>query len=190
MMTRDGALSVVAEAAERSGAAVFIGNGLNARAMYQIGPHRKVFYMMGSMGLSLPLAIGFSRFARMVTFAVEGDGNALMGMSAMPLAFRAQPPLVHIILDNQRYESTGGQMSPAPGVRFADVSVAVGYTLAAEVHDKIRLAAVIEKAVLEERICLVHAHTTIEESAPPPPRIPCDPAEITDRFIRKFSESS
>jgi thiamine pyrophosphate-dependent acetolactate synthase large subunit-like protein len=42
--------------------------------------------MMGSMGLALPLAIGFSRRAGSAAMAVEGDGNALMGLSGMALA--------------------------------------------------------------------------------------------------------
>lgn len=187
MLARDEALTLIAAAAARHRAAVFIGNGLAPRALRMIADRDQNFYMVGSMGLALPLAVGFCRLAAVPTIAVEGDGNALMGMSAMALAPAAHGPLVHVVLDNHGYESTGGQRSPAPGFAFVDVARAAHYPMAVEVDDAAGFASAVEEVMTGRRVCLVHAHVARAGGAPPP-RIPLHPGEITDRFrsgIRK-----
>jgi thiamine pyrophosphate-dependent acetolactate synthase large subunit-like protein len=188
VLARDRALTLIAAAAARHRAAVFIGNGLAPRALQMIADRDRNFYMVGSMGLALPLAVGFCRLARIPTIAVEGDGNALMGMPATALAPAAHGPLVHVVLDNHGYESTGGQRSPAPGFSFVDVARAAHYPMAVEVHDEAGFAAAFEEAITGRQVCMVHAHVARAGGGEPPPRIPLHPAEITDRFrsgIRK-----
>ena len=192
MLARDGALTLIAAAAARHRAAVFIGNGLAPRALRMIADRDRNFYMVGSMGLALPLAVGFCRLAQVPTIAVEGDGNALMGMSAMAIAPAAHRPLVHVVLDNQGYESTGGQRSPAPGFSFVDVARAAHYSMAVEVDDDAGLAAAVDEAITGRHVCLVHAHVARDDGVgdgEPPPRIPLHPAEITDRFRSGFRKA-
>jgi sulfopyruvate decarboxylase subunit beta len=189
MLTRDEALRRLASAPGVDDAAIFIGNGLNPRALHALADRPENFYMVGSMGLALPLAIGFGRRSGVPAIAVEGDGNALMGLSALPLARVARPPLVHLILDNDGYESTGGQRSPAPGFPFGAVAKAVPYSMVVEVVDGAQLTRALRAALTARQVCLIHAHTT-PERGDPPPRIPYHPAEITARFIRRFQEMS
>ncbi|MFE9660192.1 thiamine pyrophosphate-dependent enzyme [Streptomyces sp. NPDC005955] len=182
MLTRDDVLARLACTAEREDAAVFIGNGLNPRALHAIADRDENFYMMGSMGLALPLAIGFSRWSGRTVLAVEGDGNTLMGASAMALAPTARGSLVHVVLDNQVYESTGGQSSPAPGFSFVGAARAAGYATAVSVTEDLdTFSEALSEAAGARQPGFVHVRTAAN-SGPPPPRVPYHPAEITTRF--------
>jgi thiamine pyrophosphate-dependent acetolactate synthase large subunit-like protein len=185
VLTRNEALTLIARTAELCGAAVFVGNGLIPRALRQLADREENFYMVGSMGLALPLAIGFSRHAGVPTIAVEGDGNALMGLSGMCLAPAAGRPLVHVVLDNQGYESTGGQASPAPGFAFTEVARAARYSMSVSVKDGPELARALDRATCGGHVCLIHVHTA-RDPGTPPPRVPFHPAEITERFTARF----
>ncbi|MER7208950.1 thiamine pyrophosphate-dependent enzyme [Streptosporangium sp. NPDC000239] len=187
MLTRGEALTRVTRAADAADAAVFTGNGLIPRALYALSDRAENFYMMGSMGLALPMAVGFSKLSGAVAFAVEGDGNTLMGLSAAPLAAAATGPLVHVVLDNGMYESTGGQGSPAPRFSFVKMAEACGYSTAVSVAEGDALSLALSAAVGGGHVGLVHV-LVATDGGPPPPRVPFHPAEITERFIARFRE--
>ena len=69
------------------------------------------FYMIGSMGLLSSFGLGLALMVpEQRVFVLEGDGSALMSLGALPLIAGENPSnLVHFILDNESYESTGGQ---------------------------------------------------------------------------------
>ncbi|MER5887196.1 thiamine pyrophosphate-dependent enzyme [Streptomyces sp. NPDC001941] len=185
MLDRDETLTAVARAADGAGAALFVGNGLNPRALYARADRDENFYMMGSMGLALPLALGFARRSGLPAFAVEGDGNALMGLSALPLAPLARGTLVHVVLDNGEYESTGGQPSPAPSFDFPAAARAARYATAVSVSAPDELQAALSAAAGARRPAFVHVRTA-PDTGPKPPRVPYHPAEITTRFTARF----
>lgn len=86
------------------------------------------FYMIGSMGLvsSVGLGIALNSSRRVVIF--DGDGSALMDMGTMAMIGSLRPKnIIHIVLDNQSYESTGGQPSLTEKVRLDEVARASGY---------------------------------------------------------------
>jgi len=87
------------------------------------------FYMVGSMGCvsSLALGLALTRPDRKV-IAIDGDGAALMRMGALATIGHYRPAnLLHIVLDNGCYESTGGQASVSPGIDLAGVAAACRY---------------------------------------------------------------
>ncbi len=86
------------------------------------------FYMMGSMGLISGIAAGCAENTDKLIVALDGDGAAMMHMGQMPfIGNRQYKNLVHVVLDNAAYSSTGGQPSIAPTVDFALVAKACGY---------------------------------------------------------------
>src|SRR6266849_3100530 len=98
-MKRDEVLSLIATIAEKKRAFIFVGNGYNARALCALADHPYAFYMVGSMSLCPTLAAGFSHFVKAPVIAIEGDGNALMGMSGFPVASNAASgAFVHVVL--------------------------------------------------------------------------------------------
>ncbi len=86
------------------------------------------FYMMGSMGLISGIAAGCAEYTKKLVVAFDGDGAAMMHMGQIPfIGNRKYKNLLHVILDNAAYSSTGGQPSIAPSVDFAAVARACGY---------------------------------------------------------------
>jgi phosphonopyruvate decarboxylase len=179
-MRRDDALRAVLAEARRAGAAVFAGNGLLCRAIHALADRPDVFYMYGSMSMSPSIALGYAFHTGRPAVAVEGDGNALMGLSALPLAATASPPFLHVVLDNGVYESTGGQPSASARVDLCRIAAAAGYRSAATATDREVLARLLREA--RSRHGPSYVRVPVAAGDAPPPRVPLHPREITRRF--------
>ncbi|HLF19575.1 MAG TPA: phosphonopyruvate decarboxylase, partial [Bacteroidota bacterium] len=103
--------------------------GYNGRELHDIEDRGNQLYMVGSMGCALPLGFGLSlaRPEKRI-FVVDGDGALLMRTGNLATVGFYQPQnLVHILLDNEAHDSTGGQSTVARGVSFAAAAKAFGY---------------------------------------------------------------
>jgi phosphonopyruvate decarboxylase len=59
---------------------------------------------------------------------LDGDGAALMKMGSLATIGYYQPRnLLHVILDNESHDSTGGQQTSSPIIRFAEIAAAANY---------------------------------------------------------------
>ncbi len=108
-------------------------NGMIGRELYTTGDRAGSFYMIGSMGLGLSIAMGLAiaRPDRRVV-ALDGDGNVLMGMNVLASAGAERPQnLYHVVLDNVTHASTGGQRTIANVVALEKIALAAGYVSAA-----------------------------------------------------------
>ena len=107
--------------------AVIGGIGNTNFDLWSAGHRPQNFYMLGSMGLAFPIALGvaLAQPDRRV-FALEGDGSLLMQLGCLTtIAALAPKNLTMIVMDNGSYQITGGQATPAAAV--ADViAVALG----------------------------------------------------------------
>lgn len=187
-MNRNEALAIVAGQAEMAGAYVFAGNGYNARALCAVKDRPEFFYMVGSMGLCPALAAGFARFVSRPVLAVEGDGNALMGLSGYPACAAAvRGTFVHLVLDNGLYETTGGQRTLAGQVDLVRVATAVGYLRALSTPDETSLERALAEALRSGSMTFIHVPTDITKG-PPPPRVSHHPRVIKSRFRHRAAE--
>lgn len=183
MITRRQVLTSISEWSTLADACVFVGNGLNAREFCDISDKAQHFYMMGSMGMCAPLAAGFSHCADRAVFAVEGDGNSLMGLSSLPIMpVVCRGPFIHIVLDNGVYESTGGQQTLARHVDFAALARAAGYDFSDTVGTITQLNKVISAALHELQVRFLHVVTGQSTSDRTASRVPHSPPSITSRF--------
>jgi thiamine pyrophosphate-dependent acetolactate synthase large subunit-like protein len=95
--------------------------------LWATGHRPQNFYMLGSMGLAFPIALGvaLAQPQRRV-FALEGDGSLLMQMGCLAtIATQAPKNLCMVVMDNGVYQITGAQPTPAGAV--ADiVAIAIG----------------------------------------------------------------
>lgn len=111
--------------------AVIGGIGNTNFDLWAAGHRPQNFYMLGSMGLAFPIALGvaLAQPDRHV-FALEGDGSLLMQLGALStIAALAPKNLIMIVMDNGIYQITGAQPTPAASV--ADiVAIAIGSGLA------------------------------------------------------------
>jgi phosphonopyruvate decarboxylase len=108
--------------------------GYCGRELYAIDDRPNHFYMVGSMGCVLPLALGLALTRPdLRVIALDGDGAALMRLSAFATVGAYGPPnLWHLLLDNGAHESTGGQATVSPRVALAEVAAACGYASSLE----------------------------------------------------------
>jgi phosphonopyruvate decarboxylase len=91
------------------------------------------FPMQGSMGFAAAIALGIARVeTRRPVFVLDGDGALIMRLGSLATIGALAPRgLVHVVVDNGTYASTGGQLSVSPHVDFAAAALACGYAGAA-----------------------------------------------------------
>ncbi|MCA1550245.1 hypothetical protein I6F36_25790 [Bradyrhizobium sp. BRP19] len=111
--------------------AVIGGIGNTNFDLWAAGHRPQNFYMLGSMGLAFPIALGvaLAQPDRRV-LALEGDGSLLMQLGALSTIAALKPKnLTMIVMDNGIYQITGAQ--PTPAANVADiVAIAIGSGLA------------------------------------------------------------
>jgi sulfopyruvate decarboxylase subunit beta len=185
----DDLVLAVAEAALENGAAVFTGNGNLPRALSTLLDRRTFFYMTGSMGLCASIAAGFANRSRASVVALEGDGNLLMGSSALPAVAKAAEgrTFVHVVVDNAQCETTGGQKTLSPEVDMCGVAAADGYDSTRSVRDLDELAAALSAAFERGGRTFIHAVVGLRAS-PKHPRPRLEPSEIAERFVSEARE--
>ena len=103
--------------------------GMTSRELFTLEDRSTNFYMVGSMGCAAGLGLGLARAApnrRVVV--VDGDGALLMKLGSLATIGYYQPTnLVHVVLDNGTYESTGSQPTTATVTQFTELARASGY---------------------------------------------------------------
>jgi phosphonopyruvate decarboxylase len=129
--TRAEAVAAIHEACRD--VAIVSTTGYASRELALHGPHDGRFYMQGSMGFALAIALGVARVRpRQPVLVLDGDGALLMRLGSLATAAVLRPPqLVHVVLDNGTYGSTGGQPTVSAGVDFPAAAIACGYRSAA-----------------------------------------------------------
>ncbi|WP_375411182.1 thiamine pyrophosphate-dependent enzyme [uncultured Bradyrhizobium sp.] len=99
--------------------------------LWSAGRRPQNFYMLGSMGLAFPIALGvaLAQPQRRV-IALEGDGSLLMQLGCLSTIASLKPAnLSLIVMDNGIYQITGAQ--PTPAAAASDiVAVAQGCGIA------------------------------------------------------------
>jgi phosphonopyruvate decarboxylase len=141
LMTRSAALQTLLDEAPE--AALIATTGYTGRELSGLADRDTNFYMTGSMGCASSIGLGLAHAQpdRRV-IVVDGDGAALMRLSALPALGQRQPAnLLHLVLDNACHESTGGQATLSSTVDFARMAAAAGYPVARHVFNQEDLAS-------------------------------------------------
>ncbi|RRJ63302.1 phosphonopyruvate decarboxylase [Paenibacillus oralis] len=117
--------------------------GKTGRELYEIEDASSNLYMVGSMGCvgSFGLGLALSQPNKNIV-VIDGDGSLLMRMGSLSTNGCYNPGnMVHILLDNNAYESTGGQSTVSHNVDFVSIAAACGYTKSIHVHNLEELKA-------------------------------------------------
>jgi len=127
-LTRTAALEIVLETLHGDEAIVAT-TGKTGRELFTIADRPNHLYVVGGMGTASAIGLGIARAApQQPVVVLDGDGAALMKMGNFATIGRYAPAnLLHILLDNEAHDSTGGQATAASSVRFADVAAANNY---------------------------------------------------------------
>lgn len=109
-------------------AAVIATTGKAGRELFTLADRPQHLYQVGSMGCAGAMGLGTALAVGRPVVVVDGDGAALMKLGALAtIGAYAPRNLVHLVLDNGTYNSTGGQMTVSASVDFARVAIACGY---------------------------------------------------------------
>ncbi len=111
--------------------------GKTGRELYELEDAPNNLYMIGSMGCvsSLGLGLSLTREGKDI-IAIDGDGALLMRMGSLATnGYYSPSNMLHILLDNNTHDSTGGQLTVSHNVNFVDIAAACGYVHAKYVHD-------------------------------------------------------
>lgn len=159
--------------------------GHTSRDLFSLGHDGRFFYMQGSMGHAAAFGLGIALVHRdRQVVVLDGDGAVLMHLGCTATIAAAAPRrFVHVVLDNGRYESTGGQETPARTTSFRDVGRAVGYRTAIECRTLAELAAALDGLTDADGPCLVVVKTAPTMAAAPPRATSAmEPTDITSSF--------
>jgi thiamine pyrophosphate-dependent acetolactate synthase large subunit-like protein len=99
--------------ADRMDALVVGGLGASTYDIAASGDHARNFYLWGAMGGAVMIGLGLALAQPKLPVAViTGDGEILMGMGSLATVGLQKPAnLSIVVLDNECYGETGGQMS-------------------------------------------------------------------------------
>jgi phosphonopyruvate decarboxylase len=158
--------------------------GHTGRALYALGDRENQLYLVGSMGCASSFALGVALAAPSRRVVVlDGDGAALMRLGALATIGHERPEnLVHVVLDNESHESTGGQPTVSDTADLGAVARACGYPRV------VRAASASDAgdAVSDARgLTMIHAKVTAEPKAdlPRPSIAPRDAAARLRAFL-------
>lgn len=127
--------------------------GHTSRVLMKVRSDKKLsngkdFYMVGGMGHSISVALGFAHNSKKQTFCLDGDGSILMHLGPMRTAgYIKNSNLKHIILNNNSHESVGGQLTNAAGIDFKRLSKSIGYKNFYKIINKKSLEKILKKFV-------------------------------------------
>jgi sulfopyruvate decarboxylase beta subunit len=158
-------------------------NGFICRESFALKDREENFYMIGSMGLasSIGLGVALCKPDKKVVI-IDGDGNVLMAMGTLAMiAAEAPKNLVHVVIDNEVYESTGSQRSLSSKVRLEEVAKSTGYknVLRVEKKEEIKTAFLKLRDSDGPNFLLIKVEPGFD---PATGRVTHAPEEITERF--------
>lgn len=143
------------------------------------------FYMTGSMGLAATIGTGIALSVDVAVVVVDGDGSLAMNPAAV-LTAGAFPGLrmVHVVLDDEVYESTGSQPVPSGHYDYCDLARLAGYRQVGH-HARIDQFQNAFRAALARDEGPSFLHCRLAPSANPlPPRVDLDLGDLRQRLGR------
>lgn len=181
-------ISVLQAVVENSGErdVVIATTGFTGRVLYGLADRPNFFYMVGSMGCASSLALGLALARPDVRVIVlDGDGAALMRLGALATIGAVAPKnLLHVLLDNECHDSTGGQATVSATTDLAGVAAACGYAAIVRTTDIARLAELLGSVTPGPQF--VHIKTTPGEKQEPV-RPSISPREVATRLSKYLS---
>ncbi|MBW7967035.1 hypothetical protein HYH07_32285 [Bradyrhizobium sp. BR 10261] len=167
----------------KHGEAVIGGIGNTNFDLWAAGHRPQNFYMLGSMGLAFPIALGvaLAQPDRRV-FALEGDGSLLMQLGTLSTIAALKPKnLTMIVMDNGIYQITGAQPTPAADVAdLVAIAQGSGLTNSAWATDEEDFERLVDEAMSADEPSLIALRIDDKPGVGTTRR---DPVQIRERFM-------
>ena len=164
--------------------AVIGGIGNTNFDLWASGQRPQNFYMLGSMGLAAPIAMGVALAQpQRKVFALEGDGSLLMQLGALgTVAANAPRNLAIIVWDNGLYQITGSQKTlTSTGTDLVSIARGAGLRQSAWAADEAHFEAMVDRALAGDGPWFIAVRI---DGAGPAGTTERDPAKIRLRFMQ------
>jgi len=116
----------------------------------------KDFYMVGGMGHTTSVALGYSLSSKNKTVCIDGDGSLLMHLGSIKTAGTfAKKNFKYILLNNNTHDSVGGQTTHSKNIDFKYMSKSFGFKEFHSITDKKNLKQNIKKFLLSKNLCFL-----------------------------------
>jgi thiamine pyrophosphate-dependent acetolactate synthase large subunit-like protein len=163
--------------------AVIGGIGNTNFDLWAAGHRPQNFYMLGSMGLAFPIALGVALAppCRRVV-ALEGDGSLLMQLGSLTTIAALSPKnLTMVVMDNGLYQITGAQATPAASVAdIVAIAAACGLANSAWAADEEDFERLIDESLSADEPALIGVRIDDKPGVGTTRR---DPVQIRERFM-------
>ena len=151
--------------------------------LWAAGHRPQNFYMLGSMGLAFPIALGvaLAQPDRRV-FALEGDGSLLMQLGCLSTIATLKPKnLSMIVMDNGIYQITGAQPTPAAATTdLMAVAIGCGLTNSTWAADEEDFERLVDRSLTSSEPMLIGVRIDDKPGTGATRR---DPVQIRERFM-------
>lgn len=163
--------------------AVIGGIGNTNFDLWAAGHRPQNFYMLGSMGLAFPIALGVALAQpKRRVFALEGDGSLLMQMGCLSTIAALRPGnLCMIVMDNGLYQITGAQPTPAATVSdIVAIASGCGLSSSAWAADEQDFERLVDRSLESSGPTLIGVRIDDKPGVGATRR---DPVQIRERFM-------
>jgi thiamine pyrophosphate-dependent acetolactate synthase large subunit-like protein len=164
--------------------AVVAGIGNANFDLFAAGHRAQNFYMLGSMGLAIPIALGVALAQpERGVIALEGDGSLLMSLGCLATIATVKPRnLTVIVWDNGIYQITGKQATATShATDIVAVAIGAGIANSSWVRDEAHFEEMIGRGFEQGGPTLLAAKIDDKPGDIQPPR---DPALVRNRFMK------
>ena len=161
--------------------------GATCREMAAADRRDNHYYIVDTMGIVTPVALGMSAQPGRKVVGVEGDGGMLTNLNALTTVGYLKPEnLLLVVLDNESYASTGGQYTFSKDLDLGDIAASCGLRVWRAVGLESLQAALSEAS---ESPGPGFVHVKITPGNAQVPLLLDDPVTLGDRFHRWLSAS-
>ncbi|MFJ7730897.1 phosphonopyruvate decarboxylase [Lysinibacillus sp. NPDC097231] len=132
--------------------------GKTGRELYEVEDSDNNLYMVGSMGCvgSLGLGLAYTR-KDLDVVVIDGDGSLLMRMGSLSTNGYYQPEnMLHILLDNQVHDSTGGQNTVSHNINLVNIAADCGYEKSYYIHNLQELEMCIQEWQMTKGLTFIY----------------------------------
>lgn len=164
--------------------AVIAGIGNTNFDLYAAGHRPQNFYMLGSMGLACPIALGVALAQpERGVIALEGDGSILMSLGCLATIANQKPRnLTIVIWDNGIYQITGKQAAATSGTTdIVAVARGAGITASEWIRDEAHFDRLLDRRFDDGGPILLAARI---DDSPGKAQTPRDPTLIRSQFMK------